>query len=185
MLLSLTYFALSAATGQVVIPGQAPPVCVVGMNAVADSASLLTVDVMHRMTSFWTAFMKESPAIRDTARMRHQKTVAIDIGDQKQLATAAVDMVALAKQYPAVAADLQHAGVTAEQWEAYRNALYAARMLMAAPLTLSNDHALGKNIAFLKAHPQELHALETTGMTFPEKMQLQIMGAPGGGDLTP
>jgi hypothetical protein len=98
---------------------------------VADPLPVLTTTAITQMTTFWTRFMQEPESIRTTARRAHLREVAVPLGEgEEQVSVVMVDMVALAAQSPSVAADLQTAGFTAQQHDAYRVALTSARLTM-------------------------------------------------------
>ena len=74
-------------------------------------------------------------------------------------------MAALAARYPSVAAALTEASLTGEQHDQYRAALVSAMVTetfgeRATGAVVDPASALGKNIAFLRAHPEALKALE-------------------------
>ena len=171
-----------------------------------DSAPLLTVDALARMTTFWAAFMQEPPAVRDTARFatQEQDTLSLDLGSTGQRPTQVkmVNMVAMAAKYPSVAADFKKAGLTPQQWEDFRKALFAANYVGSSgpgsgnsgyTATAAKKHCtlqssvVGKNVAFLHAHQKEFDALKATQMFIP-KVQMQQGGQgdnDSGDDLNP
>jgi len=182
MLLHFASLALAATVGAA--PAAATPAV---SAVVADSDVVLTVDALTQMTKFWAAFMKETPAVRDTGRAKHQKPLTVDAGSQQLQLPGVVDMAAMAAAYPSVAADLKAAGLTAAQWEQYRKALVGAsvaiQLAKANNTTPAATTAVGKNVVFLTAHTKEFDALKATGMWFPQVQMGNGMG--GGGDLDP
>ena len=156
----------------------------------ADSDSLLTGDVMRRMTTFWTRFQQEPDSIRDSARMAHQRRIPLMLASEPvsimtPVSVMTMDIAAMAAAFPSVAADLQAAGLTAAQEDAYRNALLRVGFVrmsgladhsivdrlddphLGSPLPsppISEASALGKNLAFRKSHEAEFSALAKTAM---------------------
>jgi hypothetical protein len=90
--------------------------------AVRASDPILTVQALTQMTTFWTSFMKEPDSIQTDARLANQNRILVSVGE-RQVSVIKADMPALAAKYPSVAADLQAAGLTAQQEEAHRAAL--------------------------------------------------------------
>lgn len=151
-------------------------------SVAADPLPLLTTEALTRMTAFWTDFHGEPDAIRETARRAHLREVALPVGPVGDVppSLGMVDMAALAAQYSSVATDLTRAGLTARQHDAYRVALASAQYVVAAQMvradqvaplavqalaaTIAANRVLGKNVEFMRAHPDELQALEATGM---------------------
>lgn len=142
--------------------------------AVADSLPLLTAAVLTQWITFWTRFMVEPDSIRTTARLAHQKEFLVPFG-QERPSVGMMDIPALSARYPSVAADLKAAGLTARQAEAYRLALFSARVVAreAHPVggsrlsefeTIEPTSVLGKNAVFLEAHTEELEMLHAMGM---------------------
>jgi len=122
----------------------------------SESPSRLTADMLKQMTTFWTRFMQEPESIRTTARRAHLREVSNYgvMGDNH--AVLMTDMAALAAKYPSVAADLQTAGLTAEQHDAYRLSL-----LVDAHWT----QAFGSDTEYpVLDHPDQFLALWATGM---------------------
>ncbi len=155
------------------LAARAPPV--------ATSLPLLTPQALARWTTFWTRFIAKPESIRTTARQAHLKEIIIPIG-QMRPSVVVMDLPALAAKYPAVAADLRAAGLTAEQAEAYRLALLAGQVvartrwraellgqsadtvLAAAFGDIEPSSVTARNAAFIAAHPAELEMLEAVGM---------------------
>lgn len=136
-------------------------------KAVADPLPLLTTEVLTQMTSFWTRFAQQPESIRTVARRRHLRELQVSVGTERPLVWL-TDLAALAAQYPSVAADLQQAGLTAQQHDAYRVALISTRIAAIAKDLLGPLEAtsvLAKNLAFYEAHPDELEALEKAGQS--------------------
>ena len=127
----------------------------------------LTVDVLANMTTFWTAFLQEPDSITRAGKAAHQEQLTLDLGGRTRLPMGVVDMVAMASAFPATAADLARAHLTAQQWEQYRAALFAATLASPQAATSTGSSVLRQNIAFLQAHSQEFNALRATGMWFP------------------
>jgi hypothetical protein len=135
---------------------------------VADPLPVLTTDAIAKMTAFWTSFMNEPDSIHTTARRVHLREVSLPLGNER-LSAPLVDIAALASIYPSVAADLMHAGLTAQQHDAYRVAIICAiatREIKSEQRNILGDveatSVLGKNIAFMKEHPDEFEALKKT-----------------------
>lgn len=140
---------------------------------VADPLPVLTSDIMTKMITFWTNFAKEPDSIRTTVRQKHLHEVVVPVGDE-HLTTFMVDMPALATQSPAVARDLQAAGLTARQHDAYRVALISVQVTKDAegPLVApSFTSTLGRNVAFADAHLEELRMLARAGIEHPEILE--------------
>lgn len=149
----------------------------------ADPLPVLTPEALRRMTAFWTRFQQEPESIKTDARRQHLREVAVPVAPEAPLSAWMVDMPALAAQYPSVAADLQQAGLTAPQHDAYRIALLAAAYVRTGlPVeeyfranmvgewavilakAMAANPVLEKNVEFLGAYPDELQALEETQM---------------------
>ncbi len=141
---------------------------------------LLTPQTLAQWTAFWSRFIVEPDSIRTTARRRYVKEMPVPIG-QIQPMTTMMDLPALAAKYPSVAADLWAAGLTAEQAEAYRIALMSAYTVVQAVKHAGNSRegsvavnavfgiidptsVLGRNVAFMKAHADDLEVFEATYM---------------------
>lgn len=118
------------------------------------------------MTS-WTKFLQEPPAISSVARAIHQGRRTLWLGSQP-ISVISVDMAALAAASPSVAADLQQAGLTAQQEDAYRAAILRVGFTRMAAEdwvdSIASNSVLGKNLAFRAAHDAEFKALAGTGM---------------------
>ena len=143
---------------------------------------MLTAGAMTSMTTFWTRFLQEPDSIKTAGRKANQKPLTVTAGKQQVPLPGVVDMIAMAAKYPSVAADLKQAGLTAAQWEGYRQALFDADVTQqAGGGDVPANSALEKNIAFLKGHEKELAALKATGMWFPQAQQ----GGGGDDDLNP
>lgn len=124
---------------------------------VADPLPLLTPEVVKRMTAFWQSFMQEPDFVRIVGRRAHLREVVMPVG-LEQPTVWMTDMAALAAHYPSVAADLQKAGLTAQQHDAYRVALFGAMATDQLPKdasTLDSTSTLGKNLAFFRNHPDD------------------------------
>ena len=140
----------------------------------------LTVDALANMTTFWTAFLQEPDSIKTAGRVAHQEQLLLDLGGRNRFQMpSVVDMVALARAFPATAADLVRAHLTAEEWEQYRAALFAAMLAPPQAATSTASSVLQQNITFLQAHPQEFNALRATGMWFPQAPAPTPVPAPG------
>lgn len=135
-------------------------------SVAVDSTLPLSVSVLTQMTAFWTSFKREPDSIVGTGRQHHQETLALTAGSRK-LSLQAVNMVAMAKQYPSVATDLKRAGLTALQWEQYRASLYTAMLAEATGDTAKATAAAAKNVTFLKTNQNAVQALHQAGMWFP------------------
>lgn len=190
MFLTSLLIATSLSAAPLPATAAVPPLA---LHVATDSVPVLTADALTKMTNFWAAFMKESPAIRDTARKQHQKPLTIPsdaatTGRATIQMQGVVDMIGMANKYPTVASDLKNSGLTAQQWDQYRAALLSAyltsKLAKSTPATTS---VVGQNVAFLAAHPKEFAALQATGMWFPAIQQGGMGGGMGGGndDLNP
>jgi hypothetical protein len=85
------------------------------------------------------------------------------------------DMAALAARYPTVAADLQAAGLTATQHDAYRVALISALVGRGTPKAagVADPHSvLAQNMEFLRTHMDEVRTLARAGIRDPEHVGL-------------
>lgn len=141
---------------------------------------LLTPDALTRMASFWTTFLQEPPAIRDTARYQTQARLSLvwGSGPQSRFHTVAVDWLTLAVQYPSVAEDFKRVGLTPEAWRQLRRSLFTAtlidRMTQGAPQSEMQAakpdprSVAWQNVEFLRTHPKELDALVARGFTLPK-----------------
>lgn len=157
-------------------------------SIVADPLPLLTPEAVVQMTAFWENFMREPDSIKTTARQAYLREVVVPIGEERP-SVVMVDMAALAAKYPSVSAGLKKAGLTARQHDAYRVALISASVARDVTHKVSpTDSAaavkyhtfiewrntpvivveatsvLGKNMAFMEAHSNELEALAATNM---------------------
>jgi hypothetical protein len=142
---------------------------------------VLTVDVLSKMTAFWTRFQQEPDSIRDAARMAHQEQVPLALGAEPVFVIA-MNITAMATQHPSVAADLKAAGLTAQQEAADRAAILRVGFARASGVALDSpsdpddqgqyipyapiapSSVLGKNLAFRQAHDAEFQALAQIGM---------------------
>jgi predicted esterase len=132
----------------------------------ADSDPILTVEALQKMTTFWTHFRQEPDSVLGDGRMAHQERIALLLG-QQPVWVVKTDMVALAAQYPSVAADLKAAGLTAQQEEAYRAAIIRVGLTREAGKaagTITPGSILEKNLAFRESHEAAFAALGKTGM---------------------
>jgi hypothetical protein len=161
-----------------------------GIRASADSQVHLTSDALAKMTTFWTTFLQEPPAIRDDGRKQHQKAIVIplmiDTSEFRGMQLGMVDMEGMAAQYAPVAADFKKVGLTPEQWTQFRTALYSAALTQQALESQGVSASavpttVGTNVAFLQAHASELAALKASGMWFPGMPSFKDFG----GDLDP
>jgi hypothetical protein len=139
--------------------------------AAADSDPVLTVKALNQMTAFWGSFMKEPDSVKGAGSVAQQEDptlsrVTMSIG-QQGVSVIKVNMIALAAKYPSVAADLEKAGLTAQQEEAYRVALIRVKFTHMAGTTagtIADSSVLGKNMAFWKEHDKEFSELDATEM---------------------
>jgi predicted esterase len=148
----------------------------------ADTDPVLTVAVLEQMTNFWTRFTQEPDSILTVGRMAHQAQRWMTL-DDRPVSVIMTDMVALAKAYPSVAADLAATGLTAQQEEIYRVAIMRAGFVSAGGIvpgapdqtrtTVGSDlpfapippnSVLARNLAFNASHAMEFAALSNTGM---------------------
>jgi hypothetical protein len=128
MLLDLTCIVLSTMLG-VARPASVPTVA----RAQMDSMPLLTTDMLARMTTFWQTFMKEPDSIRTKGRAANREEITVSLGGQPVAIPSVVDMTAMAAKYPSVVADFKTAGLTPQQWDGYRQALFSGMMSQGSP----------------------------------------------------
>lgn len=139
---------------------------------VADSPPVLTITAVEQLTAFWTRFAEEPESIRTTVRHAHLHEVVVPVGTERP-SVWITEMPALAARYPSVAADLAKAGLTAQQYDAYRVALIAARIAQGAEGTVgavAPTSVLGQNVAFVDAHPDALETLGRAGIEHPDRI---------------
>jgi predicted esterase len=132
----------------------------------ADLTTELTPDAVKKMAAFWTSLTQEPDSILTTGRLANLREYAVHAGEH-ELSVRMMDMAAMAAKYPAVAADLKQAGLTAAEEEAYRAALISAKATANASDFAGNvapGSVLGKNVEFLNAQAAALDALDQTGM---------------------
>ena len=165
-----------------------------------DSSRLLTEDVLKRMTTFWRSFQKEPDSIRIEGQNANQEEVRLfsvnanTYGD-KWVKKSVMNIGAMATRYPSVTADLARAGLTVDQWNDTRKALYKAIILGGMSYTKQAEAGdtsnVGKNIVFLASHTQQLDSLRVMGMWLPDPAQVEnglkeivtrIMTAKAGGE---
>ena len=176
MMLSLTSIALAIFVGTQTnthVPAQvAPPRFVL-------QDSLLTEDVLKRLTLFWTRYVKEPDSIQTAGAKALSSTLHLHAaGYQDDFAyNDIVDMIKMAQKYPSVAEDLKQAGLTAYQFEQYRNAIIVATVTanLASYSVASNGPVnklaqappattvVGKNMAFVHTHAEQLTKLAQAG----------------------
>ena len=152
----------------------------------AGTVPVLTVAVIQNMRHFWHRFQSEPESIRTDARWAHQHEVALLVPGA-QLSVLMVDMPALARQYPLVAADLQASGLTAEEHDAYRIALASAGIVAdaqdsAGPSVLPSD--LAREVAGMNPHLSV-----QPGSVAEQNVQFliqhtDIIGTPGSGHIS-
>jgi hypothetical protein len=143
-------------------------------QVVADPLPALSSDVMTKMTTFWTSFAQEPDSIRVTARRATLHEVVVPVGTAKPIIWMS-DMVALAKKYPSVAADLKKAGMTAEQEQAYRVALISAQVSKSTgdePGAPEANSVAAKNLEFLNGHLDEFRTLREAGIAHPDQVAI-------------
>ena len=143
----------------------------------------LTVDVLRRMATFWTTFLRLPDSIRTARRTKYQKPLLCVIEvtgdhDRSLLLPAVVDMVELARQFPSVVTALRQVQLTPQQWEQYRYLLFtamltdqvASAMGHTGQAIISADSArlVWQNVAFLRAHQANLDTVRASGMWFPK-----------------
>jgi predicted esterase len=148
----------------------------------ADADPLLTVTVLQKMTTFWGRFVHEPDSVFEAGRLAHQEQLWMSLGDQPA-SVITTDIPALAAAFPSVAADLQAAGLTAEQEQAYRTAILRVGFARAGGIAPGDSNlketivgsdmpfapippnsVLAENLAFRAAHDAEFKALSRTGM---------------------
>jgi hypothetical protein len=93
------------------------------------NAPLLTIEALQKMSDFWARFQREPDSVRIAGRLAHEHEVALWVPGLP-LSVVMVDMPALAARYPSVAADLNAAGLTAQEHDAYRAALASAAIIL-------------------------------------------------------
>ena len=108
------------------------------LHAVGDS--ILPVDALIRLTTFWTLFKKEPDSIRKSYGTPQDpsfylKEIELPVG-QKRLTMSSMDMGRKAAKTPSVAADLKQAGLSPAQYDLYNS------LLMSALLTLDVDRLI-------------------------------------------
>lgn len=119
---------------------------------------LLTTEAIAKMNAFWESLVKEPDWMLTIVRRQNQREVVMNLAKEHQPASMIMmNMPALAAKYEAIANDLRDAGLTAQQHDEYRMAIFSAertrdhwRALDEAVLTTS---VLGKNVVFLDQHP--------------------------------
>lgn len=164
------------------VSGSSVHASVVDSVPASDLSVLLTADLMKRMTTFWRHFQQEPDSIREAGQNNHQEefglfSVATNQAGDRWVKKSVVDIHALVTQYPSVAADLAQAGLTANQWNRARKALYKAIILDGMAFTkeveTKDTSNVGKNIVFLASHTKELDDLRATGMWLPNPGQVE------------
>jgi hypothetical protein len=132
---------------------------------VIDPLPVLTPQVLAQLASVWQRFR-----LSEEQRIPYMRETVVPVVTERPL-TAMMDMSAVAAKVPAVAAVLKQAGLTAEQFDAARLALLSARLTWGAtegsyaarvPAGTVVDPAsvLGRNVAFVKAHLEEVKAID-------------------------
>jgi hypothetical protein len=143
-------------------------------RTVVDTDSVLTVDALTRMTTFWASLKKkkEDVVLRKDESVENRKS-KLWYGSEHFVdarAYSLMDMVVIAAKYPSVAVHLQQAGLTAKQWDDYDTALWSALLtdesLEHAPDGVVPTAVQVANIRFLKDHLKEFNALRATGMWY-------------------
>jgi hypothetical protein len=150
--------------------------------AAAAADPVLTVDALTRMTTFWHNYVQHthqefpdsgrgglwvivSSQYQHTVRLANYEHLTLSIG-QWPVSIIKVNMMAMASKYPYVAADLQAAGLTAQQEEAYQVALARAVFTQQAGEladSLPATSVLARNVSFTDLHTQEVTALQGAG----------------------
>ena len=133
---------------------------------VTDSDPLLTVRALHQMTTFWSRFMQEPDSIVTTARLATQERIVLSLGAER-VSVIKANVRALAKRYASVAADLAAAELTAQQEEAYREAIIRVGFTRRAEPVIGfvpPTSVLGQNLVFRAAHDTAFRELAKTGM---------------------
>jgi hypothetical protein len=154
---------------------------------VADPLPVLTTDALTKLTTFWTLFSQEPDSVLNTARRAYLREVVIPVGHARP-SFFIMDMRALAAHAPAVAADLQRAGLTAQEHDAYRAALISAQTALVLRRTADDSatvqallgdlttSVLGRNMAFMEGHRQEVKTLAHAGIAHAEKLENPALG---------
>jgi hypothetical protein len=106
-----------------------------------------------------------SPRYQHTSRLANYEHLTLSLG-RWPVSIVKVNMVAMASKYPYVAADLQAAGLTARQEDAYQVALIRAIATqqageLADPIVATS--VLARNVAFTELHEQAVTALHGEG----------------------
>ena len=143
-----------------ITPSAPPPV---NFNA----EPLLTKDILQRLTTFWTRFRQEPDSLRALAS--NVKMIHVAGGRPPREFTGEIfgaDMIDMAQRSSAIAADLARVGLTAAQWEAYRQVLvnYYAEQLNNVPIVEPARTRQDTNDAFLRAHQQVFDMLRPSLM---------------------
>jgi hypothetical protein len=129
-----------------------------------DSGPVLTVEILQRVATFWTAYTQMPDSIHERA----SGSVVWWIGARPwPVLFITIQKIAA---YPAVTAALQQAKLTAQQMDdeirAIENAWRTWHSIDAGPVTPTS--VLGRNIALLRAHPKALATLKQSGLPLSE-----------------
>jgi ferric-dicitrate binding protein FerR (iron transport regulator) len=144
------------------------------VRAVVDSNPILTVDVLTRMTAFWTVIYKEkedlviAQAQDNVDRDRINPILEIGANDS-EISYGLPNMVGLTADDPRVAAALQQVGLTGKQFNSYNTALFSAlltdqRLEQHAADSVPLTPVQVANIRLLKEHIDEFKAYRDTGL---------------------
>ena len=171
----------------VVVGADRPSVPAADSTAATTDTTLvpLTVDALSHMQTFYTSILKEP----DSVRIKRPLSVSLHgVGHAgpEQVNLPHVLDIQRSAQFSVVAADLQRADLTAQQFEQYRRSLYTARLTeqltwSASPQSAwthpSHPSVAWKNVEFLRAHQQEFDALMAAVMIFPP-VRYVVLGQP-------
>jgi hypothetical protein len=195
-LLDLTRLAFCSTLAAPVTPAAPAPILArlapdTAVVTMTDTVQVtLTTDVLTKMTAFVSQYLKAPKELQDSAGL-YRTMMPIPFAPIARLSSFpalpsmnAPDMVTLAAKFPAIAENFKQAGITPHEYMRVRRSLMAAHVHMSANKAVNGDAApfdtsnvIGKNSAFLKAHPTELQALAAAGMSLPE-LQVQVQQKP-------
>jgi predicted esterase len=125
----------------------------------------LTIDIVARMTEFWTRVRTKHPRTDSDAETWPQvdeKAVTISVANERMAVYDFTDVHALAAKDVTITDALKAAKLTIQKEEEYRSALIGAYTSMRAqgarPALIMDSH-VQHNVDFLKAHRKETDAL--------------------------
>jgi len=176
----------------------APVTVCTPQGVVADTTSktadttqaLLTPEILTKLQHFMERFHKEPPAVFDAAVQYRAEVVVpplkiAHVPKPVQVPSLSLlDIVTAAAKTPPVEADLKEAGLTAQQYAAWRVALiagnyaYEIHRAMNPSLAIDTSMTSGKNAAFIRDHQAAVDALKAAGMALPD-IELTPSATPG------